>query len=101
MDERVEQRLLEQEPERAHQRIERPTEDPGLALGIARGLHERLEIGHRRVRLECAIVDEDAELLLDHAEEVDTRERVEPEVVGERRLLRDRGGRFVRDLRHD
>ena len=81
MDERVEQRLLEEDSERADERVERPPEDAGVAMRVTRRRDHALEIADRRVRGQRLIVDVRSELLFDDAEQIDARERVEPDVL--------------------
>ena len=99
MHERIDERLLQQETEGAHQRAERPAVDPGVALLVACGCDHALELGDRRVRLERGVVDVRTELFFDRPQKVDATQRVETEIGRERRARVHRGRRQVRDLR--
>ena len=74
VDERIDERLLQQQTEGAHQRAERPAVDAGVALDVARRRDHALEVGDGRVRLDRGVVDVGAELLFDRAKKVDPPE---------------------------
>ena len=101
MHERIDEGLLQQQTERAHERAERPAIDSGVALDIARRSDHALELGDGRVRLERGVVDVCPQLLLDRAKEIDPPERVETQIGRERRAGMYSGRRQIRDLRDD
>ena len=101
---RLEDELLDADAEPSHQRVHRPGEDAllgGRGAGGRTRVDPGLEAADGLVGIELTVVDVDAELLFDEAEELDPPQRVDPQVGREARLGYDSIGRHALDLAHE
>ena len=78
---------LEADAERADHRIQRPAEDALRRRGAGRrGIDPGLQLRQRLLRVQLAVVDVDAQRLLDHAQQLDAAERIDAQVGRESRV---------------